>query len=158
MFMSKDKRLHSGRSINTGADPCASPARSFPAPSVPGCHPDGSAPPATPIPALFRQPRNMELDCSQVLSPTPVPGVVREVQEAQCIWLEGLGLGDRCSRAKGRTLHGLGSTVALHQGGLQGDVLELPLLGSTTHSQNHEPTSALTNTSAALWSCSVSLW
>lgn len=37
-----------------------------------------------------------------------------EVQEAPCSWLEGLGLGDRCSRAKGKTLHGLGSTMALH--------------------------------------------
>lgn len=111
MFMSKDKRLHSGRSINTGADPCASPAGSFPAPSVQGCHPDGSAPPLTPIPALFRQTQNMELGHPQVLSPTPVPGVAREVQDAQHSWLEGLGLRDRCSRAKGKTswageLHG----------------------------------------------------
>lgn len=69
----------------------------------------------------------MESGRSQVFSPTPVPGVVREVLKAQCSWLEELGLGDRCSRAKGKTLHGLGSTTALYQGHLQGDVLKLPL-------------------------------
>lgn len=76
--------------------------------------PDGSAPPPIRIPALFRQPQNTELGRSQVLSPTPVPGEVREVQKAQRCWLKGLGSGDRRSPAKGKTLHGLGCTMALY--------------------------------------------
>lgn len=127
MFMSKDKRLHSGRSINTGADPCASPAGSFPAPSVQGCHPDGSAPPLTPIPALFRQTQNMELGRPQVLSPTPVPGVAREVQDAQHSWLEGLGLRTGAPVPRGKLFMGWGVPWPCIGGGLQGDVLELPL-------------------------------
>lgn len=45
-------------------------------------------------------------------------------------WLEGLGLGDRCSCAKEKTPRGLGSTMALYQGGLLGslELLSVPVV------------------------------